>query len=148
MKIVLKADVENLGEKGALVDVANGYARNYLVPRGLALEATKGAIKQAEAMRRNRAARAARDRAAAEELARALVSITVRVPARAGAGGKLFGSVTSADIASAIFAQTEIEVDKRKITLVEPLKELGPAEVPVALDKDVRIVVAVEVVAE
>lgn len=148
MKIVLKADVENLGEKGALVDVANGYARNYLVPRGLALVATKGTIKQAEAMRRNRAARAARDRAVAEELARRLVSITVRVPARAGAGGKLFGSVTSADIASAIFAQTEIEVDKRKITLVEPLKELGAAEVPVALDKDVRIVVAIEVVAE
>jgi len=148
VKIVLRADVETLGNKGDLVDVADGYARNFLVPRGLAMKATRGAVAQAEAMRRNRAARDERDRAEAQELATKLTARPISVVARAGEGGKLFGSITSADIVAAVTAQVGVELDRRAITLAEPLKELGPAEVPVRLHTDVEASVVVEVVAE
>ena len=148
MKIVLREDVESLGKKGDLVDVADGYARNYLVPRGLALQATRGVVAQSEAMRRNREAREVRDRAAAQELADRLRAAPVRVIARAGEGGKLFGSVTTTDIASAVAAATGVEVDRRKIALAEPIRELGDVEVTVALHADVDAVLAVSVVAE
>lgn len=148
MKVVLREDVESLGRKGDLVDVANGYARNYLVPRGLALVATKGVVAQSEAMRRNREAREVRDREAAQELAARLTGSPVRVIARAGEGGKLFGSVTTADIAAAVEAATGVALDRRKITLAEPIRELGDAEVPVKLHTDVDVVLAVAVVTE
>jgi large subunit ribosomal protein L9 len=102
VKIVLRDDVANLGLKGDVVDVADGYARNYLVPRGLAIKAENGVVKQAEAMRRNRSARELRDREAAETLAQRLTGRTLSVPARAGEGGKLFGSITAADIVAAL----------------------------------------------
>ena len=148
MKVVLRDDVESLGNKGDIVDVADGYARNYLVPRGLALKATKGVVAQAESMRRNREAREVRDRGAAQELAARLTSSPVQVKARAGDGGKLFGSITSADIAAAVQAATGVELDRRKITLAEPLRELGDAQVPVKLHAEVDVVLAVSVVAE
>jgi large subunit ribosomal protein L9 len=148
VRIVLREDVENLGRKGDLLEVADGYARNYLVPRGLAMKATRGVVQQAEAMRRNREAREVRDRAQASELAQRLSGMRIEVKARAGEGGKLFGSVTSTDIAEAVLAQAEVELDRRKIALGDPLKELGPAEVPVQLHTDVEAVLAVEVVAE
>jgi large subunit ribosomal protein L9 len=147
VKVVLREDVENLGNKGDLLDVADGYARNYLVPRGLALRATKGAAKQAEAMRRNRAARDARERDAAEELVGRLAG-PIEVKARAGEGGKLFGSVTTADIVDAVQAQRGIELDRRKLDLAEPIKELGAVEVRARLHSDVEATLAVEVVAE
>ena len=147
MKIVLRADVENLGHKGDLLEVADGYARNYLVPRGLALKASKGIVKQAEAMRRSRDARDARDRAGAEEIATRLAGAKIEVKARAGEGGKLFGSVTSSDLTDAVLAQTGVELDRRKIELAEPLKELGAAEVAVRLHPDVSTALQVEVVA-
>ena len=99
-------------------------------------------------MRRNREAREVRDRGAAQELAARLTSSPVQVKARAGEGGKLFGSITSADIAAAVEAATGVELDRRKITLVEPIRELGDAEVPVKLHADVDVVLAVSVVAE
>jgi large subunit ribosomal protein L9 len=148
VKIVLREDVESLGKKGDLLDVADGYARNYLVPRGLALQATKGAAAQSEAMRRNREAREVRDRAAAQELADRLRTTPVRITARAGEGGKLFGSVTTTDIATAVAEATGVEVDRRRIALDEPIRELGDVEVTVALHADVDTVVAVSVVAE
>ena len=148
MKIVLRADVENLGQKGDLVEVADGYARNYLVPRGLALRSTKGIEKQADAMRRNRDARDRREREAAQSLAAQFEGRTIEVKARAGAEGKLFGSVTATDIATAIQAQTGAELDRRKIGLDDPLKELGTVDVPVRLHPDVVATVHVEVVAE
>lgn len=148
MKVVLREDVESLGHKGDIVEVANGYARNYLVPRGLAIKASKGVIAQAEAMRRNRAARDARERAAAEELASRLVAQRITIPARAGEGGKLFGSVTSSDVAEALAAVAETEIDRRAVQLDEPLKELGEVEVPVRLHREVTATVTVEVVAE
>ena len=148
MKVVLRDDVEKLGLKGDLVDVADGYARNYLVPRGLALRATKGVVAQSEAMRRNREAREVRDREAAQDLAGRLTGAPLQVKARAGEGGKLFGSVTTADIAAAVEAATGVELDRRTITLAEPIRELGDAEVPVKLHADVQVVLAVSVVAE
>jgi large subunit ribosomal protein L9 len=146
VKIVLREDVDALGKKGDLLDVAPGYARNFLVPRGLAIVASKGTEKQAVAMRRNRDARDAREREQAQGAAAKLVASPVQVPARAGEGGKLFGSVTSADIATAIESATGIAVDRRKIALDEPLKAVGPAEVDVTLHSDVHVTVTVEVV--
>jgi large subunit ribosomal protein L9 len=148
VKVVLREDVESLGKKGDLLDVADGYARNYLVPRGLALQATKGVVKQSEAMRRNRDAKEVRDRDAARELATKLGASPIVVTARAGEGGKLFGSVTSADVAAAVQASTGVAIDRRKITLAEPIRELGDTEVPVKLHADVDVVLAVSVVAE
>lgn len=147
MKVVLRSDVENLGTKGDLVDVRDGYARNFLVPRGLAIVATRGAERQAAAMRRNREARAARERAAATELAALLASRRVEVGARAGEGGRLFGSVTAADIAEAVSAQFEVEIDRRRIGLDEPIKELGDHDLAIRLHTDVEAVLRIVVVA-
>ena len=148
MKVVLRDDVENIGRKGDLIEVTDGYARNFLVPRGLAMKATKGVVQQAEAMRRNREARDARDREAAQALADQLTGKRIELRARAGEGGRLFGSVTSADVADAVRAQTGVEVDRRKTQLAEPLKELGAVEVPVKLHADVEVTLTVDVVPE
>jgi len=147
MKIVLRDDVENLGHKGDVVDVADGYARNYLVPRGLAMKATKGVVAQAEAMRRNRAVKEARDVEAAQTQAAQLDGARIEIPARAGEGGKLFGSVTATDVADAIQAQRGIEVDRRRVGLDEPVKELSEVEVVVKLHTDIAATVTVVVVA-
>ena len=148
MKIVLRQDVENVGHKGDLVDVADGFARNYLVPRGLALRASPGIQKQADAMRRSRDARDRRDREAAEAIATQLSGRAVTLNARAGEGGRLFGSVTTSDIAEAVSAQLGVEIDRRRIVLDEPLKELGAAELSVRLHPDVIAMVTVEVTAQ
>ena len=145
MKVLLRADVDNVGRKGDLVEVADGYARNYLVPRGLALRATPGLRDQAEAMRRNRDARERREREAAEAIAAQVTGRIVVIKARAGGEGRLFGSVTSVDIAEAVLAQTGAELDRRRIDLPEPLKELGSAEVPVRLHTDVVATISVVV---
>lgn len=147
MKVVLREDVENLGRKGDLIEVRDGYARNFLVPRGLALKATKGIVKQSESMRRGREVREARDRTEAEEIAAKLSGARVQLQARAGEGGRLFGSITASDVADAVIAQTGIEIDRRKLELDEPLKELGPAEIELRLHPEVTAKVQVEVVA-
>jgi large subunit ribosomal protein L9 len=148
VKVVLRDDVENIGRKGDLIEVTDGFARNFLVPRGLAMKATKGVVQQAEAMRRNREARDARDREAAQALADQLTGQRIELRARAGEGGRLFGSVTSADIADAVRVQTGVELDRRKTQLAEPLKELGAVEVPVKLHADVEVTLTVDVVPE
>jgi large subunit ribosomal protein L9 len=148
MKVVLREDVETLGRKGDLLEVADGYARNYLVPRGLAIKATKGVVAQAEAMRRNREAREVRERAAAEELAGKLSAAPVTVGARAGEAGKLFGSVTATDIAAAVLDLTGVELDRRSVLLDDPIRELGETEVSVRLHPDVVVTLVVAVVAE
>ena len=145
---MLRDDVENIGRKGDLIEVTDGFARNYLVPRGLAMKATKGVVQQAEAMRRNREARDARDREAAQALADQLTGQRIELRARAGEGGRLFGSVTSADVVDAVRAQTGVELDRRKTQLAEPLKELGAVEVPVKLHSDVEVTLTVDVVPE
>ena len=147
MKIVLRADVANLGNKGDLVEVAPGYARNYLVPKGLAMAASAGVTKQAEAMRRSRQVRDRREKEGAEATARQLAAKRIEIKARSGEGGRLFGSVTSADIAEAVEAQTGIKLDRRKLS-VEPIKSLGTHEVPVRLHGEVEVPLTIEVVSQ
>ena len=147
MKIVLRADVDNLGNKGDLVEVAPGYARNYLVPKGLAIAASAGATRQAEAMRRSRQVRDRREKEGAEATARQLAAKRVEIRARSGEGGRLFGSVTSTDIAEAVEAQTGIKLDRRKLH-VEPIKTLGTHEVPVRLHSEVVVPLTIEVVSQ
>ena len=145
MKIVLRADVENLGHKGDLVEVAPGYARNYLVPKGLAMAATEGVTRQAESMRRSRQVRDLREKEGAEAVARQLAAKRIEVKARAGEGGRLFGSITSTDIAEAVEAQTGVHLDRRKLH-VEPIKTLGTHEVPIRLHAEVDVPLTIEVV--
>jgi large subunit ribosomal protein L9 len=148
MKIVLRSDVPNLGHKGDLLEVADGYARNFLVPRGLAIAATKGVVKQAEAMQRARAVRDVRERQGAQATAQQLTAKRVTITARAGEGGRLFGSVTASDIADAVAAQTSIELDRRKLHLEEPIKSLGVHELSIRLHPEVEATLTVEVVAD
>lgn len=145
MKILLREDVQNLGQKGDIVEVADGYARNFLVPRGLALRATPGHQKQADAMVRNREARSRREREAAQELAARFEGRVITIKARAGGEGRLFGSVTNVDVADAVLSQTGAEIDRRKITLDEPLKEIGGVDLQVRLHPDVVANLRVEV---
>ncbi len=148
MKIVLRSDVANLGRKGDMVEVADGFARNYLVPKGLAMKATRGVTRQAEGMQRARSVRDTKEREGAEAIARQLAAKRVEITARAGEGGRLFGSVTSADVVEALEAQTGIQVDRRKLQLDEPIKTLGVHEVAIRLHADVSPVLTVEVVSQ
>jgi large subunit ribosomal protein L9 len=146
MRVILRADVKGVGHKGDIVDVANGYGRNFLLPRGLAFTASAGAEAQAEAMRRSRQVRDAADRAAAEDVAKSLVSSPVTITARVGADEKLFGSITAADIADAVKTQTGVEIDRKQLHLDEPIKTLGTHLVPLKLHENVEFPVTVEVV--
>jgi large subunit ribosomal protein L9 len=148
MKVILRSDVSTLGKRGDILDVSDGYARNYLVPKGLAMKASVGAEAQAASMRRARDLRDAQDRAAAEALATTLVPKVITLAARAGTEGRLFGSVTASDIAAAVEAQTNVVIDRRKIVLAEPIKTLGTHTVPVKLHADVEFPVTLDVVAE
>lgn len=148
MKVILRTDVSELGKRGDVLDVADGFARNYLVPKGLAMKATDGAAAQAASMRRARDQRDAQDRSAAEQLATTLVPKVITVAAKAGSEGKLFGSVTTADISAAIEAQTNVQIDRRKLVLPEPIKTLGTHVVPAKLHTDVEFPVTIDVVAE
>ena len=148
MRIVLRADVDNVGKKGDVLDVADGFGRNYLVPKGLAMVASKGAVAQAAGMRRSRDVKDARDRESAELVARDLVPSVIRIPVKAGSEGRLFGSVTAADVVEAVQAQSGVELDRRRLHLAEPIKTLGTHEVPVKLHADVEFQITVEVVAQ
>lgn len=147
MRLLLRSDVEGLGKRGDLVDVADGYARNYLVPKGLAIKATPGVEAQAESMRRARALKDAADRSAAEEIAKQLVPLTITISAKAGKEGKLFGSVTTAEIAEAVQDQARVGIDKRHLVLAEPIKHTGTHMVTAKLHADVEFQFAVEIVA-
>jgi large subunit ribosomal protein L9 len=146
--VILRSDVANVGRKGDVLDVSDGFARNYLVPKGLALRATDGALAQAAAMRRARDLKEARDRESAEAIAQRLTPAVIRIPARAGAEGRLFGSVTAADVASAVLEQTGVTVDRRRIHLDDPIKSIGTHDVPLRLHADVEAHLQVEVVSD
>ncbi|MGN6696153.1 MAG: 50S ribosomal protein L9 [Aquihabitans sp.] len=146
MRVILRTDVKGVGNKGDVLDVTNGYGRNFLLPRGLAFLATTGAEAQAEGMRRSRDIKDAAERSAAEEVAKTLVSSPVTIPARVGADEKLFGSVTSADIAEAVAAQTGVEIDRKQLLLDEPIRTVGTHLVPLKLHANVEFPVTVEVV--
>ena len=147
MKVILADDVGNLGRKGDVVTVADGYARNFLVPKGLALVANKGGLRQADQMRRAREEQERkRKETAAAKVAR-LGAQPVYISARAGEGGRLFGSVTSSDIARAVEEQLGEEIDRHGIRLEEPIRSLGTHTVEVHLHEEVNALVTVEVIA-
>lgn len=146
MKVILSSDIDSLGKKGDVVSVADGYARNYLVPKGMAMHATRGALKQAELMRK---AREDQERKLKEEAAAKvahMASSPVYISARAGEGGKLFGSVTNSDVARAILDQLEEDVDRRNVLLEDPIRSLGTFQVEVKLHEEVSGLVTVEVI--
>ncbi|HVL03965.1 MAG TPA: 50S ribosomal protein L9 [Acidimicrobiales bacterium] len=145
MEVILRADVPNVGNRGDVLTVSDGYARNYLVPRGMAMQASKGAMAQAGSMRRSRNVKDAAARSAAEDIARRLVPAVIHITARAGGEGKLFGSVTTTDVAEAVLSQTGLELDRRKMHLDEPIRELGTHRVLVKLHAEVEFPVTVEV---
>jgi large subunit ribosomal protein L9 len=147
MEVILRDHVENVGKRGEVVKVAAGYARNYLLPRKLALLATPGNMKQIERERVKLDAQEAEERTAAEAIAARMSGVQVVVRRRVGETDALFGSVTSADIAEAL-AKQGFEVDKRKIGLREPIKKLGETTVPVKLHREVIVQVPVRVAAE
>lgn len=147
MRVILREDVPNLGKRGEVVKVAEGYARNYLVPKGLAYRHTDGIGKQVAHESRTRTARDNKDRQAAEQLAQRLKVEVIRFVRKAGETGSLFGSVTAADIAEALAAKG-IQVDKRDIRLDEPVKRPGTFRIPVHLYRQLTAEMVVEVEAE
>ncbi|GAC1604142.1 MAG: 50S ribosomal protein L9 [Acidimicrobiales bacterium] len=146
MRIVLRADTSGVGKKGDIIDVADGFARNFLIPKGKAFKASDGVVVQASAMRRSRDVKDAKDREAAETIARTLVPAVIRITAKSGGEGKLFGSVTVSDLVAAVATQTGVDLDRRRVHLHEPIKTLGTHQVPVKLHADVEFPVTVEVV--
>jgi large subunit ribosomal protein L9 len=147
VKLVLRSDVAQVGKKGDIVDVSDGYGRNFLLPKGLAFVASDGVEAQAAKMRQSRDLRDASDRAAAQEVATSLVPKVVTIAARAGAEGKLFGSVSTAEIADAVAAQTGVAIDRRALHLDEPIKTVGTHLVPAKLHAEVEFPITVEVIA-
>ena len=148
MKLILTQEVANLGDPGDLVEVKDGYGRNYLVPQGLAILATRGAEKQVAQIRRAREVRDIRDLGHAREVAGALASLAVQLTVRAGNGGRLFGSVTAADVAAAVASAGGPKLDRRRIELAEPIKLVGQHTATVRLHPDVVASITVDVVAE
>ena len=148
MKVILEQDVPRLGKRGEVVNVNDGYARNFLFPRQLAKEATAGSLKEVERRRKIQASKEERAEEEARALAQRLSGSTVMVTARAGEGGRLFGSITNQDIAAAIKKQLKLTLDKRKIELKEPLKALGEHSVTLRLYTDVTSEIKVQVVSE
>lgn len=146
MKVILKKDVKNLGTAGKAVEVAEGYARNYLIPRGLATEATPGNLKVLEQQKKAEANRKAKEEQDARRLGDALGRIEVVIEAKTGEGGRLFGSVTAKDIADRLQKVHGLLVDKRKIELDEPIKALGSYKVPARLHPKVTAEIKVKVV--
>ena len=146
MKILLRRDVHGIGRRGDIVDVADGYARNFLIPGGHGMTASKGIEAQAQSMRRGRDLREASDREAAQAKAKVLAGATLRVSARAGATGRLFGSVGVAEVVDAVREQKGVDLDRHAVELDEPIKEVGTFEVPVRLFGDIATSVMVEVV--
>lgn len=145
MKIVLRTDVDNIGKRGDLVEVSDGHARNLLIPSGQAIAATPGIQEQADRMRKKRDTADAKDREAAEAVARTLVPVVIAIKAKSGAEGKLFGSVTTAEIVHAVQEQTGVELDRRKLHLHDAIKTVGTHEVPVQLHADVKFQITLEV---
>jgi large subunit ribosomal protein L9 len=146
VRVILKAEVRGLGRTGEIKDVADGYARNYLLPKGLAIEATGGELKQLAQERQSEKTKKDRAHQDAEELAKRLDDVTLVFKLKAGEQGKTFGSVTAKEVADALKKETKADIDKTKIVLHEPLRSLGVHKVEVRLLSDVRanVTVAIE----
>ncbi len=146
MKLILTHDVSGLGAPGDVVEVAPGYGRNYLVPQGMAIVATRGAEKQIATIRRAREVREVRDLGQAQQIKSELASLTVRLPARSGEGGRLFGSITSSDIVAAVKAAGGPTLDRRLVSVPAPIKSLGRHAVAVKVHPEVHAELSLEVV--
>lgn len=146
MKVILREDVEDLGSEGDIVDVADGYARNYLLPRRLAEEATEGKIKQVRQRKEKREKKKKKQRQVAQEKADKLSAETFEISVKAGEEGRLFGSVTTADIAEKLSEAGYDEVEKVNIELDENIKDLGVHKVPVKIFEDIRAEIKIKVV--
>jgi large subunit ribosomal protein L9 len=147
MEVILREHVDNLGRRGEIVKVADGYARNYLLPRKLALLATEGNRKQIERERAKFDAKESDEQRAAEAIAERMANVEVVIARKVGETEAMYGSVTTADIAEALAAKG-FELDRRKLQLADPLKKLGQFDIPVKLHRDVTASVKVKVVAE
>jgi large subunit ribosomal protein L9 len=145
MKVILQKSVDKLGHPGEIVEVADGYARNYLMPRGLAVKATRGGVKHIDSLKRAHSVRVNQAKAEAEQVASRLASRPISVKAHAGEEGKLFGSVTANDIAEALHGQTGVRVDRHDVHLEEPIRSVGSHEVRVHLFPDVDPILTIEV---
>ncbi len=148
MKILLRSDVKGLGRRGDIVSVSAGHARNFLLPNDLAVVANDGTVVQAEAMRKAQELKAATDRESARNLATSLSTKVITISAKAGNEGRLFGSITSAEIVKAVFDQTGITIDRKQIQLEAPLRALGDHVVAVELFTEVLTNIAVNIVAK
>lgn len=148
MKVIFNVDVKGQGKKGELKEVSEGYGRNYLLPRKLAVEATPDALNALRLKEKAKAAQLAAEKAKAMENAKKLESIIVKIPAKAGSAGKLFGSITSKEISEALSAQHGIEIEKQKIIQAEPIKTFGSYEVKCKFGYEVSGTVHVLVVEE
>ena len=146
MKLILQQEVAGLGSAGDVVEVKDGYGRNYLIPRGAAIRWTRGAEKQIESIRKAREAREIRDIDTAESVQRQLETLSVQLQVRAGESGRLFGAVTPADIASAVKSSGGPDVDKRRIEVGNPIKTLGVHQVAIRLHDEVAAKVTVNVI--
>lgn len=147
MKVILQQDVKGIGKKGELKEVADGYARNYLLPRKLAVEATASNLKAHAAQQKSKEKRAAEELAEAKQLAKKLAEEKVVIAAKAGEGGRLFGAVTNKQIAEGL-KKKQYDIDRRKIVLDEPIRNLGVTQVSVKLHPEVTATVHVHVVEE
>jgi len=147
VRMILREDVDGLGNRGDIVEVSKGYARNFLLPRSLAMKATDGTESQAAAMRTARDTRDAAAREAAEEIAKTVVSQEFTVAARAGDGGRLFGSVTAAEIVAAVADQSGLEIDRKALRMEDHIKEVGDHTVMARLHSDVEFPIRIKVVA-
>lgn len=145
-KIILTQEVTGLGTPGDIVEVKDGYARNYLLPNGFAIKHTRGAEKQVDSIRRAREVREIRDVSQARDLANQLQSLVVRLETRAGQGGRLFGSVTASDVVEAVKAAGGPNLDRRRVELANPIKTVGSHQVSVRLHPEVSARLAVDVV--
>jgi large subunit ribosomal protein L9 len=147
MRVILRSDRKGLGKRGDIVEVADGHARNFLLPKGHALVASDGAVSQASAMRRARDLRDAQDRESAQTVASALVPKVITITAKAGGEGKLYGSVTAADVVHAVEEQTKISLDRKQLHM-DPIKSLGTHSVVAKLHADVEFPITIDVVAK
>jgi len=146
--VVLRDEVPSLGRRGDICEVADGYAQNYLIPKGLAIRATRGSEREADAMRRRREIADAAVLSEAQEMAERLAGCNIRVVARAGEAGRLYGSVNAANLAAAIAEQERVVLDPEMLEIPEPIKEVGSYVVPVKPHPEVAAEVNVEVIAE
>ena len=148
MKVILLKEVKGLGKAGAVVNASDGHARNYLIPRGLAKEATEGGLKSLQLQKASEEKRKQEEIAKAKALADKISGLTVQLKGKAGEGRKLFGSITSKDIAEGLMKQHKIDVDKRKIQMDTPIKELGSTFVEIKIYPEISAKLKVEVAAE